>query len=98
MKIHTLASLATAASLLAFGVTGAQAKMNQACAADAQRLCPTAGADKHQAKQCMKAHMNDVSPDCRSAMEAAKAQRAQRKAAKAAAAQSAPAEEGPAPQ
>ncbi len=93
MKITTLASLAAAASMLALGSGGAQAKMSQTCAADAQRLCPTAGADKHQTKQCMKAHMNDVSPDCRSAMEAAKAQRAQRKAAKAAAAQ-----DGPAPQ
>ncbi len=97
MKPTTIASLAAAASMLALGVTGAHAKMSQACSADAQRLCPTAGADKRQTKQCMKAHMNNVSPDCRSAMEAAKAQRAQRKAAKAAAAQSAP-EEGPAPQ
>lgn len=97
MKITTLASLAAAASMLALGAGGAQARMSPACSADAQRLCPTAGADKHQMRQCMKAHMNDVSPDCRSAMEAAKAQRAQRKAARAAAAQSAPAE-GPAPQ
>ena len=98
MKFQTIASLATAASLLAFGVTGAHAKANQACAADVQRMCPSAAADKHQARQCIKAHMNDVSPDCRSAVEAARAKHAQRRAAKAAAMQSSPAAEGPAPQ
>jgi hypothetical protein len=98
MKFTTIASLATAASLLALGVGGVQAKTSQACAADVQRMCPTAAADKHQARQCIKAHMNEVSPDCRSAVEAAKARHQQRKAAKASAMQSAPSGEEPAPQ
>jgi hypothetical protein len=42
--------------------------------------------------------MNEVSPDCRSAVEAAKARHQQRKAAKASAMQSAPSGEEPAPQ
>ncbi|MGI8841862.1 MAG: hypothetical protein ACR2F8_13945 [Caulobacteraceae bacterium] len=101
MKITTLASLATAASLLALGAGGVQAKMSPACQADAQRLCASAGTDRRQARQCMKSHMNDVSPDCRSAMEAAKAKRQQRKAAKASAGQSggqAGPDQGPPPQ
>ena len=98
MKFTTLASLAMATSMLALGAGGALAKANRACAADVQRMCPTAAADKHQARQCIKAHMNEVSPDCRSAVEAARAKHAQRKAAKAAAMQSAPDAEGSAPQ
>lgn len=98
MKIYTLASLATAASLLAFGAVGAQAgrpvKVKVACAADVQRLCPNATPGRGYVMQCVKSRMNEVSPDCQSAVQEAKAMRAQRRAAAA----SRPAPDAPPPQ
>ena len=93
MKIYTLASLATAASLLAFGAVSAQTgrplKVKLACAADVQRLCPNAAPGRGYVMQCLKSRMNEVSPDCQSAVQEAKAKHAQRRAA-AAASQPAP--------
>ena len=98
MKFHTLASLATAASLLAVGFAAAQPagppKVRQICAADMQRMCATAGPGK-AAMQCLRGHAGDVSPECKSAMEQARAMHAQRKADAAAAAQSAPPQGAP---
>ena len=101
MKFHTLATLATAASLLAFSVANAQdgpaPKPKVACAADMQRLCAGAGPGK-AAKQCLKSHMNEVSQGCQSAIQAHKAMRAERKSAAAAASQGAPEAPPPSPQ
>ena len=91
MKFHTLATLAAAASLLAFNVASAQGgpgpKPRVACAADMQRLCPTAPSGK-EAMRCMRSHMSEASPGCRSAVQQRRAMRAQQKAA--AASQGAP--------
>jgi hypothetical protein len=91
MKIHTLATLATAASLLAFSVASAQGgpppKPRVACAADMQRLCPTAPPGK-EAMRCMRSRMSEASPGCQSSIQAMRAMRAQQKAA--AASQGAP--------
>ena len=75
--------LTTAIAVLSLAGTAAVAQgapgVKKACAADMQKLCPGI-ADPHAAKQCMKSHMADVSPDCHSAIEAAQAARAERKA------------------
>ncbi|MEO8926047.1 MAG: hypothetical protein ABI306_02690 [Caulobacteraceae bacterium] len=101
MKFHTLASLATAASLLAVGFAAAQPagppKVKEACAADIQKMCATAGPGR-ATMQCMRGHMADASPGCQSAMQTARAMHAQRKAAAAAAATQQPAPNAPAPQ
>ena len=90
MKFHTLAAFATAASLLAVSVASAQGapppKPRVACAADAQRLCPTAASGK-EAMRCMKSHMGEASAGCQSAVQAHKAMK---QAQKAAASQGAP--------
>lgn len=91
MKFHTLATVATAASLLAFTVASAQGapppKPKVACAADMQRLCPTAAPGK-EAMRCMRSHVSEASAGCQSSIQAMRAMRAQQKAA--AAAQGAP--------
>jgi len=97
MKFHTLVCLATAASLLAAGGVVAQPKVKAACAADVQKMCPSATPGRGYVMRCLKGRMSEASPGCQSAMQAAKAMRAQRKAA-AAAAQPAPAAGAPAPQ
>ena len=75
--------LTTAIAVLSLVGTVAVAQgapgVKKACAADMQKLCPGI-ADPHAARQCMKSHMADVSPDCHSAIAAAKAARAERKA------------------
>jgi hypothetical protein len=85
--------LAPAIALLAVagaavgGAGGAGVK--KACAADIQKFCPGIS-DRHAERQCMKSHMAEASPDCQSAVRAAKAARAEEKAAAASSA-SAPA-------
>ncbi|MBA3810217.1 MAG: hypothetical protein H0X27_00960 [Caulobacteraceae bacterium] len=85
MKSPLIASAAIAACLLAAG--GAVAKPNSPkamCAADVQRMCPTAAQGRGYLKRCFKGRMDQVSPDCRSALEMARARHAQKKAAMAA--------------
>jgi hypothetical protein len=98
MKIHTLATLATAASLLAFSIANAQGaappKPKVACAADIQRFCPTAAPGK-ETMQCMRSHMSEASAGCQSAVQAHRAMMRQQKAA---AAQGAPSAPPPSPQ
>jgi hypothetical protein len=81
--MKTISVLASVIALLSLASTAAVAQgapgVKKACAADMQKLCPGI-ADPHAARQCMKSHVADVSPDCHSAMEAAKAARAERKA------------------
>jgi hypothetical protein len=87
MKMIRVLASAVAVLSLAGTIAMAQGAPNvkKACAADMQKLCPGI-ADPHAAHQCMRSHVADVSPDCHSAMEAAKAARAERKAQAAAAA------------
>ena len=92
--------LASAIAVLSLAGTAAAAQgapgVKKACAADMQKLCPGI-ADPHAARQCMKSHMADVSPDCHSAMDAAKAARAERKAEAASAATAPPSADAPPP-
>ncbi len=95
--------LASAVAVLCLASSAALAQgphVKKACAADMQRLCPGI-ADRHAAHKCMMSHIADVSPDCHSAIEAARAARAARKAAAAASASAAapagPPADAPAP-
>ena len=97
MKMIGFIASAVAVLSLASSVATAQAApgVRKACAADMQKLCPGI-ADHHAAHKCMMGHMAEVSPDCHSAIVAAKAARAARKAAAAAAAGAPPAAGPPA--
>jgi hypothetical protein len=97
MKTIRILASAIAVLSLASGAAIAQGApgVKKACAADMQKFCPGI-ADHHAAHKCMMSHRADVSPDCHSAMEAAKAARAARKAADAASADAPPAA-GPPP-
>jgi hypothetical protein len=94
--MKTMRIFASAIAVLSLASSAASAQgVRKACAADMQKLCPGI-ADHHAAHRCMMSHMADVSPDCHSAMEAAKAARAARKAAAAAEAGAPPAAGPPA--
>lgn len=78
MKRSTLVAAATL-MLLAAGAAAAQgqdnpamASLRQACAADAQKLCPDkTGPDR---RQCMMDHTADLSDGCKSAIAAMRQQ------------------------
>ena len=81
MKTFRILASAVAALSLAGATAVAQGAPNvkKACAADRQKLCP--GIDDPRAMhKCMKHHTADISPDCHSAMMAAKAAHDARKA------------------
>jgi len=85
MKRHRIASTAMIVAALAFGAANAQPpapKLRDACQADFQRLCPGVAPGHGAVRQCLKGHLDTVSPDCKSAVaaarEAAKARRAAR--------------------
>jgi hypothetical protein len=90
--ISTLAIATASLSLFAASLVSAQGapKLKQACMADLQRMCPNATQGHGMFMQCFKGRMSEVSPDCKSAIDALKAERAARKAAAAEAAQGAP--------
>jgi hypothetical protein len=77
-SIRVLCAAAAVLSMTAAAMAQGAPNVKEACAADMQKLCPGIS-DRHAARQCMRSHMADVSPDCRSAFEAAKAARAERK-------------------
>jgi hypothetical protein len=80
MRFQTMASLVTTASLLAAGAAGAQAgpPPRVACAADLQRLCPGVPPERGQLSECFRGRMRQVSPYCRSSLEAARQMRLER--------------------
>ena len=85
MELHMklIRVLATALAALSLAGTTAMAQgapnVKKACAADRQKLCPGID-DPKSAHKCMKSHMADVSPDCHSAIVAAKAAHDERRA------------------
>ncbi len=81
MKIISVLASAVAALSLMSGAATAQGapSVKQACAADIEKFCPGT-TDRHALRKCMKSHKADVTPDCRSAMKAAKLSRAGHKA------------------
>ena len=72
---------------LAAGAAAAQtppppmAKMREVCAADMHRLCPDVAPGHGAVAQCFKGHVQELSPDCRSALMARREAMKERKAA-----------------
>jgi len=90
MTVSRIAGLAAGLTLLAFGVAQAQAgagehggrggAMRQACKADIAKLCPDVQPGGGRVMQCFKAHKDELSDGCKSALAE---MRAERRAAKA---------------
>ncbi len=59
----------------------AMAKMRQVCAADIQKLCPDIVPGHGAVAQCFKGHVQELSPDCKSALIAHREANRARKAA-----------------
>ena len=80
--------LAIAASALAVLVAGqalaaAKPRANQVCLADFHKLCPTQELGRGVVIRCARAHIDAVSTDCKTAVEAADALNAAHRQAKA---------------
>ncbi len=86
MQFRSFAAVVLAAGLVVGGsADAATSKVKLACQADFQKLCATASASKRGAvMRCVKTRLDQVSPDCQSAVKSAQAKTAARKAAKAA--------------
>ena len=88
-----LRTLAVLAACLAAGAAAAQTaspmpKLRQACAADFQKLCPDVTPGHGAVAQCVRAHVKELSPDCKSALMARREAMRERKAALASAPES----------
>ncbi len=57
------------------------AQLRQVCAADFQKLCPDATPGHGAIAQCVKGHIQELSPDCKSALMARREAMRERKAA-----------------
>ena len=74
--MNILKTAGAIAACLAAGAVAAQTpppampKLRQACAADFQRLCPDVTPGHGAVAQCIKGHVSDLSPDCKSALMA----------------------------
>jgi len=75
---------AMAMAALAFGAADAQTpppRVMDACRADFQKLCPGVTPGHGAIRQCLKGHLDEIGPGCRSALAAARdAARARRAA------------------
>ncbi|HEV2364757.1 MAG TPA: hypothetical protein VGS12_11240 [Caulobacteraceae bacterium] len=84
MKIRTLVS-ALLATGLALGGSTALAKgasVKTICQADFQKLCPTATPNRGAVMRCVKTRLDQVSAECKTAVQAAQAKNASRRAAR----------------
>ena len=59
----------------------AMPKVREVCAADFQKLCPDATPGHGAIAQCVRGHVQELSPDCKSALMARREAMRQRKAA-----------------
>jgi hypothetical protein len=86
MNLHRLAIAVSALALLAAGqaTAASKPKVNEVCLADFHKLCPTQELGRGVVIRCARAHLEVVSSDCKSAVDAANALNAARKSAKAA--------------
>ena len=86
MNLHASVIALSALALVASGQAGAapKPKVNDLCLADFHKLCPSEELGRGVVIRCARAHLDAVSSDCKSAVDAANALNAARKSAKAA--------------
>jgi hypothetical protein len=69
-----IASAAALAVVLAVGPAfAAKPKVNEVCLADFHKLCPSEELGRGKVIRCARAHLDAVTPDCKSAVDAANA-------------------------
>jgi hypothetical protein len=81
-----LRTTAALAACLAAGAAAAQTpppmpKLREVCAADFQKLCPGVTPGHGAVAQCVRGHVQELSPDCKSALMARREAMRERKAA-----------------
>jgi len=87
MELRSMAFVVMAAGLIVAGsAQGAPSKVKLACQVDFQKLCSAdaASAKRGAVMRCVKTRLDQVSPDCQTAVKAAQARTVARKAARAA--------------
>ncbi|HEY5106096.1 MAG TPA: hypothetical protein VII73_04890 [Caulobacteraceae bacterium] len=85
MQLRSIAAVVLAAGLVVAGnAQAAASKVKLACETDFQKLCASAsdGTKRGAVMRCVKTRLDQVSPDCQTAVKAAQAQTAARKAAR----------------
>ncbi len=80
-----LRTAAALAACLAAGAAAAQTpptpRLREVCAADFQKLCPGVTPGHGAVAQCVRGHVQELSPDCKSALMARREAMRERKAA-----------------
>jgi hypothetical protein len=83
-----IASAVALAGVLTLALASAPAfaakpKVNEVCLADFHKLCPSEELGRGKVIRCARAHIDAVTPDCKSAVDAANASNAAKREAKA---------------
>jgi hypothetical protein len=86
MKLRTVVIASSALSLLLAGQAFAagKPKVNEVCLADFHKFCPSEELGRGKVIRCARAHLDNVTPDCKSAVEAANTANEKKREAKAA--------------
>ena len=80
-----IVAVASLSIVLAIGPAfAAKPKVNEVCLADFHKLCPTEELGRGKVVRCARAHIDTVTPDCKSAVDAANAANAAKREAKSA--------------
>ena len=87
-KLNWIATAAAFAGAVTLTLAGAPAfaakpKVGEVCLADFHKLCPTEELGRGKVIRCARAHIDAVTPDCKSAVDAANASNAAKRQAKA---------------
>jgi hypothetical protein len=84
--IATAIAVAGAMTLVLAGAPAfaAKPKVNEVCLADFHKLCPSEELGRGKVIRCARAHIDSVTPDCKSAVDAANAANAAKREAKSA--------------
>jgi hypothetical protein len=86
MNLRTVVIASSALSLLVGGQAFAAAKLkvNEVCLADFHKFCPDDELGRGKVIRCARAHLDNVTADCKSAVAAANASNEKKREAKAA--------------
>lgn len=84
MNTRSVAIAAMAMMIAGPSLAAPKPRVNEVCLADFHKLCPSQELGRGVVIRCARAHIDQVAPDCKTAVEAANAVNEARRAAKAA--------------
>lgn len=84
MNSRSVAIAAMAMMIAGHSLAAPKPRVNEVCLADFHKLCPSQELGRGVVIRCARAHIDQVAPDCKTAVEAANAVNEARRAAKAA--------------